>query len=158
MISAENLPHLEEMIPIAKSAGVDSLSYQHLIFSDCSVQGQAVPDVDQLLATIQRLKRQAKAVGLPITFYPRMSEKKLRVYYQGREDQLNRKCVFPWYVVRIDMWGNIVPCRGFVVDNVKTKSGSFRQIWNNQRFRSFRNQLARIGVFADCGRCCHRQY
>jgi len=158
VITMANLLNLEEMIPIAKSVGVDSLSYQHLIFSDCSARGQMVPDVDQFLAKARQLRYQARTIGLPITFYPRMDEKKLRIYYQGSEDQLNRKCVFPWYVVRIDTLGNITPCRGCTIDNVKTKTDSFRQVWNNQRFRSFRNQLARIGVFPDCGRCCHRQY
>ena len=156
VITSENLFRLEEMIPIAQAAGADSLSYQHLIFSDCRAQGQAVPNVQQLLETIPRLGRQARVTGLPITFYPRMGERALRLYCQGSEDELNRKCVFPWYVVRVDMLGTITPCRGFIVDNIK--SGSFRQVWNSQRFRNYRNRLARLGVFPDCGRCYHRQY
>ena len=158
VITPESLPHLDKMIPIAQTAGVDSLSYQHLMFSDCSSHDEAALDVDQLLADIPRLKQQARDAGMPVTFYPRMTEKKLRVYYRGSEDELNRKCVFPWYVVRVDMLGNVTPCRGFVVDNVKTKTGSFGEVWNSRRFRDFRNELARLGVFPDCGRCCHRQY
>ncbi len=158
VITPQSLPHLAAMIPLARTAGADSLSFQHLIFSDCNRQDKAALDVDRLLADIPVLKQQAQAAGLPLTFYPRMSDKKLRTYYQGSEDELNRKCVFPWYVVRVDMLGNVTPCRGFVVDNVKTKSGSFRQVWNNRRFRDFCNELARQGIFSDCGRCCHRQY
>ncbi len=158
VITPESLPHLAAMVPIAQAAGADSLSFQHLMFSDCSRRDGAALDVDRLLADIPALKQQAKAVGLPLTFYPRMSDQKLRIYYQGSEDELNRKCVFPWYVTRVDMLGNVTPCRGFVVDNVKTKSGSFRKVWNSRRFRDFRNELARQGIFPDCGRCCHRQY
>lgn len=158
VITPQSLPHLAAMIPIAQTAGADSLSFQHLMFSDCNRHDEAALDVDRLLADIPTLKQQAKAAGLPLTFYPRMSDKKLRLYYQGSEDDLNRKCVFPWYVVRVDMLGNVTPCLGFVVDNVKTKSGSFREVWNSRRFRDFRNELARQGIFPDCGRCCHRQY
>ena len=158
VISPESLPYLDAMIPIAKASGADSLSYQHLMFTDCGGAGGAVLDVDRLLAEIPCLKRRAKRAGLPITFYPRMSDRKLRLYYQGSEDDLGRRCVFPWYVVRIDMLGNITPCLGVVIDNIKTKQGSFRQVWNSQRFRDFRNELARQGVFPNCGRCCHRQY
>jgi MoaA/NifB/PqqE/SkfB family radical SAM enzyme len=39
VITGENLPHLPEMIGIAKAAGAASLSYQHLMFADCSAQG-----------------------------------------------------------------------------------------------------------------------
>jgi MoaA/NifB/PqqE/SkfB family radical SAM enzyme len=158
VITKESLPHLEEMITTASAAGADSLTFQHLMFSDNDVQGQAPLDVDRLLADMPRLKQQAKAAGLPATFYPRMSTEKLRLYYEGSEDELNRKCAFPWYVVRIDMQGNITPCGGFAADNVRTKTGSFRQVWNSKRFRNYRRDLAKAGVFQDCGRCCHRQY
>ena len=158
VITDANLSQLGAMIPIAKEAGADALSYQHLMFFSCINQDQVPLDVDKLLAEVPRLKQQAKATGLPVTFYPRMSEETLRVYYGGSEDELKRKCVFPWYVVRVDTQGNITPCYGFVVDNVKSKQSSFRQVWNSQRFRDFRKRLAEAGVFPECGRCCHRQY
>ena len=80
------------------------------------------------------------------------------MYYHGDERQLRRKCVMPWYVARLDMYGNITPCRGFVAANVLTKTLSFGKVWNNQQLRGYRNELAQAGVFPDCGRCCHRQY
>ncbi|MBN1953803.1 MAG: radical SAM protein [Anaerolineae bacterium] len=158
VVTGESLPHLERMIPIAQTAGADALTYQHLVFDDCSAHDASTLDVEQLLATIPRLKQQARAAGLPITFFPHMKDDTLRRYYQGREEELNRMCVFPWYVVRVDLEGNITPCRGFVVDNVRTKNVSFRQVWNSPRFRQYRRDLARQGVFDDCGRCCHRQF
>jgi hypothetical protein len=122
-------------------------------------QGEAtVPDMEQMLAMIPRLKRAAGAAGLPVTLFPEMGEKQLRVYYGGDQRDLKRKCVFPWFVVRVDTFGNITPCRGFIVDNVTTKTGTFAQVWNSPRFRGYRKDLARKGVFEDCGRCCHRQY
>jgi MoaA/NifB/PqqE/SkfB family radical SAM enzyme len=158
VISDTNLAHLGEMIPVAKKAGADALSYQHLMFSSCTNTGIAPLDVDRLLADIPRLKRRGKTVGLPITFFPRMSNDKLRVYYEGSESELNRKCVFPWFAVRIDQMGNITPCRGFMVDNIKNRGSSLGQVWNGQRFRDYRRELAKLGVYPDCGRCCHRQY
>jgi MoaA/NifB/PqqE/SkfB family radical SAM enzyme len=158
VISQANLSRLGAMIAIGQEAGADALSYQHLMFSGCINQDQVPLDIDRLLAEIPRLKRQARASGLAVTFYPRMGPEALRTYYQGGEEELNPRCVFPWYVVRVDTLGNITPCHGFVVDNVKAKAGSFRQVWNSRRFRAFRKELAAMGVFDDCGRCCHRQY
>jgi MoaA/NifB/PqqE/SkfB family radical SAM enzyme len=158
VVSEANLAHLAAMIPIVQAAGADALSFQHLMFSSCTNLDQAPLDVDRLLTDIPRLQEQARAAGLPLTFFPRMSQARLRLYYQGREEDLKRKCVFPWYVVRVDWQGNVTPCRGFVAGNVKDQPGSFRQIWNGAHFRSFRRELARLGVFPDCGRCCHRQY
>jgi radical SAM protein with 4Fe4S-binding SPASM domain len=158
VISETNLPQLEAMILIAKNAGADGLSFQHLMFSSCVNQDLMPQDVDHLLSEIPGLKRKAKAAGLPLTFYPHMSEKTLRVYYTGSEDALKRRCIFPWYVVRVDTLGNISPCWIFVADNIKTKQASFREVWNSRRYREFRRELAKRGVFADCGRCCHRQY
>lgn len=158
VVSRTNLDHLGDMIPIARADGADALSYQHLVFSACAGPDTAAPDIDRLLAELPRLKQQAREAGLPITFYPRMSDRQLRVYYAGNEKELSRKCVFPWYVVRVDTTGGITPCRGFVVENVRGKEGSFRRVWNSKRFRDYRRTLARQGVFEDCGRCCHRQY
>lgn len=159
VITGENLARLPEMIGIAKAAGADALSYQHLTFSGCAAEsGATVPDPEQLLATIPLLRQASRAAGLPMTLFPMMGDKQLRAYYRGDARDLKRKCVFPWYVVHVDTFGNITPCRGFVVDNVTSKPGTFAQVWNSPRFRSYRKELARKGVFGDCGRCCHRQY
>lgn len=159
VITGENLARLPEMIDIAKTAGADALSYQHLIFAGCAADGGAtVPDLEQLLVMVPLLKQAARAAGLPVTLFPRMGDRQLRAYYGGDERDLKRVCIFPWYVIHVDTFGNITPCRGFVVDNVTTKSGTFAQVWNSPRFRSYRKELARKGVFGDCGRCCHRQY
>jgi MoaA/NifB/PqqE/SkfB family radical SAM enzyme len=159
VITGENLARLPEMIDIAKTAGADAVSYQHLIFSGCTAEGGAtVPDLERLLVTIPLLRQASRAAGLPMTLFPRMGDSQLRAYYGGDERDLKPACVFPWYVIHVDTFGNITPCRGFVVDNVTTKSGTFAQVWNSARFRGYRKELARKGVFADCGRCCHRQY
>lgn len=159
VISGENVVRLPEMVGIAKEAGADALSLQHLMFADCAAEGNAsVPDAERLLGVIPSVKRTARAAGLPLTLFPRMGARQLRAYYGGGEDALKRRCVFPWYVVHVDTAGNITPCRGFVVDNVTTKTGTFAQAWNSPRFCAFRRELARKGVFDDCGRCCHRQY
>ena len=155
VITEDNYKDLVKMINIAREVGADSLSYQHLIFPDCDPPRI---DVDYLLDEIPKLKSKAIRLDLPITFYPRMKTQQVREYYLGASDELKGRCIFPWFVVRVSVGGDITPCRGYVVGNVRTKAETFREIWNNERFLAFRRKLAKLGIFPDCGRCCHRQY
>lgn len=101
VITEANYKDLTKMIDIAKETGTISLSYQHLMFSDCGTCGFHHIDVDYLLDEIPKLESSAIRLGLPMTFYPRMKAQQVREYYLGTSDELEGKCIFPWFVVRI---------------------------------------------------------
>jgi len=158
VITRENQPHMAEMLAVAQRAGAQGLSFQHLKFADDETGDLHRLDVERLLAEMPQLARQAAVAGLALTFFPRLSPQQIRDYYQRPVAELGGHCLMPWFVMRIRLGGEISPCSGYVVDNVRTKTGTLRQVWNSPRYRTFRQNLARQGILATCGRCCHRQY
>jgi len=158
VISDANQEQLGDMIPIARQAGADSLSYQHLIFSDCSTRQPHNINLDRLAKAIPRLQAAAAAQGVAVTFFPKIPAQRLRDYYLGPEEALGGECLFPWLVIRVAPHGVITPCRGLVVGDVRRQTDSWAALWNGPKLRAFRRDLARQRVFPDCGRCCHRQY
>ncbi len=158
VISDANQEQLGDLIPIARQAGADSLSYQHLIFSDCSTRRPHNINLERLAATIPHLQTAAAAQGVAVTFFPKIPAQRLRDYYLGPEEALGGECLFPWLVIRVAPHGVITPCRGLVVGDVRHQTESWAALWNGPTLRAFRRELARQHVFPDCGRCCHRQY
>jgi len=161
VLTRTSQPYMSEMVEIALQAGVQGLSFQHLKFADDGApmaRGDAHRlDVERLVADMPHLTCQAGS-RLALTFFPPLNARQTRDYYLKPAAQLGGYCLMPWFVMRIRLGGEISPCSGYVVDNVRSKQVSLRQVWNSPRYRDFRRKLARQGVYPTCGRCCHRRY
>ena len=157
VITRMSQPYMSEMVEIAHQAGVQGLSFQHLKFADDEPEDVHRLDVEKLLADMPRLARQAGS-RLALTFFPPLNPRQARDYYLKPVAELGGYCLMPWFVMRIRLGGEISPCSGYVVDNVRTKRVSLRQVWNSPRYREFRASLARQRIYPTCGRCCHRRY
>ena len=73
-------------------------------------------------------------------------------------------CYIGWYHCRIKVDGLVMPCNSSDMAMGDLKKESFRHIWNNENFRSFRRQtltckglasLVKSGVGSDCGYCSY---
>jgi radical SAM protein with 4Fe4S-binding SPASM domain len=49
--------------------------------------------------------------------------------------------------------GSLTPCLGYAVGNLR-QSG-LRSLWNNEKFRRFREAVKKHGRFPFCHRCCN---
>jgi len=155
VVTPDNLKVLPEVVQIAHDVGVDSMSFQHLIFTAQEFQAHDKIDVPLLLKSMEEIERSQN--GIPITFFPRVTEGKLKPYYQDITHNFGDFCVTPWYRFDIFPDGEVRTCRQ-VFGNVRTGE-SLKTIWNGKGFRAFRKSLVKQGLHLPwCVRCCHRQY
>ena len=85
--------------------------------------------------------------------YPDMSREETRIYYQQPEKLVKAgysRCA--WQVTRIYPDGEVGICREHHAGNVKDQP--LKEIWNNAKYRNFRQYLAKKGTCPICSRCC----
>ena len=110
-----------------------------------------------LLDTVE-LKKQIKKVLLDnrlknVYFYPAVKMSELDSYYNDLHGYIHcGKCYYHFSNIRIDPFGNIIPCTGPSVGNIKDLS--INEIINGEKYTYFRNVIKEIGVFPNCRRCC----
>jgi radical SAM protein with 4Fe4S-binding SPASM domain len=66
-------------------------------------------------------------------------------------------CTDPWKMMMIKTDGTVIPahsrCYNFSIGNIRTTS--LQELWNNDRFREFRQTLRQAGgTLPACARCC----
>lgn len=88
-------------------------------------------------------------------FSPVTNEKDLKIYYRMPMNFLySHRCFIPWITAQIIATGDvIVLTRCFNVSFGNIYNESFKQIWNNESFQSFRRDLRRNRSFPACSRC-----
>jgi len=110
-------------------------------------------DIDNLVRTIVRIKNSINEDKLPIAFEPDLNKNEVNKYYTDDDFYLGGQCFYPWFAARIDPYGEVYPCMiSKSMGNVKEQTIS--DIWNGEKYREFRNELRKNGVFPECRRCC----
>jgi len=111
-------------------------------------------DTSRVSAELETFKRTA---AVPVRFLPSITSQDIPFYYEQLEHQFdNTMCIAPWVRATITPKGNVTPCIGYIIGNVLEQR--FTKIWNSQRYRTFRAELQKRGIFPGCVRCCHRRY
>ncbi len=67
----------------------------------------------------------------------------------------NKRCVSPWMTTEIQPNGDVATCRDhpdYVVGNIKDEP--ILKIFNNAKYRKFRQRLQTKGLFPVYARCC----
>lgn len=177
-IFESNYRRLDEVIEIAESIGADTITFHHLIFQSRAVSErnsevfrtefdldcmdwigfarEKLPDieVEYLVRKLHELVRRKSPVSISV--YPNFTDEEIRRYYSGFEftpDSYANRCVSPWMTVYVFPDGDVKPCLDtcFTAGNILHES--FREIWNNERYRAYRSVLKRHGSFPACARC-----
>ncbi len=152
VITPENVGELLKVVEIARGVGVDSLSFQHLMFTE---EMEEKMDVSLLMETIQDIR--ARSDGFATTFFPRVGVEQITPYYHDLTYDFDNFCLTPWYRFDIFPNGDLRVCRQ-IFGNVRSGE-SVKTIWNGSPFREFRKSLVREGLhLPHCVRCCHRLY
>lgn len=111
-------------------------------------------DTRKLDEDISRVKTEYK--DFDVKFVPDISGKYLNIYYKHPEKFVTKRvCVAPWKSAQIQANGDCIPltrCFNIVLGNIH--KDSFKEIWNNERYRRLRKELRRFGAFPACSRCC----
>ena len=156
-IMGDNYDHLAQLVDVAADVDLDYVNFLHLQFPDSELGTHGI-DVELLIQEIDKTKSRAADKGIGVNFYPHLRTEQIPVYYLQPSDRLGTGCISPWLRMSIMPDGTIISCGDYVVGNVRDSAANMKKTWNNHRFRAFRKKLSNDGLFAECGRCCRKQY
>jgi MoaA/NifB/PqqE/SkfB family radical SAM enzyme len=174
-IMPQNLASLESICDIAEDLQVDCLSYQHLWFVETGrskwhdrkfkkIFGQpssnlnnfdllhSSVDVDLLIRKLQGIQARRSILPFRVYVYPEMKPDDIRHYYSKQPRFLRKQCNSRWSRGDIMPDGTVTPCLSYFAGNIRREP--FNRIWNNRRYRRFRQALNKNGVWPGCIRCC----
>ena len=183
VVSSFNYQYLTEVVIAVRDLGLTELRFQHPMFTNQGVlrrhndlfvtlfQSKSTSSVGfdrgytdnieierliQELAEVRRIRQRPA-----IYFVPSLrNDDEIRGYYGDLSYRFGRgRCLAPWNRARILPNGDLPVCFGYpdyVVGNVLQEG--FAAVWNNGRYRDFRQKLKKVQLFPACYRCCRRQY
>ena len=175
LITPFNSEYLEETVSLAEGLGIDSLTFQHPMFSNEEVRKEYVDgvnpdrvnqinilgftykggiDTNSLIRQIKNIKN--RKTKIPVNFYPGIRVDEIKFYYSDFNYKFKDRCLSAWRKVIITPKGDIGPCVNHLLDNIDNKR--FKEIWNGKRYMEFRNRLKVKGLMPSCLRCCLREY
>jgi len=154
-VSPDNQNRLYETAKDLESWGVDSLTFQHLVFDKDSADFAAQIDPQLVARELTRIK--SSTFTMPINIFPPIRESDLIPYYRDLSYPFETRCVMPWLVARVYPGAEVAPCLDLYMGNLK--ESSFCDIWNCSSWRRFRRMRRKKDkLLQGCLRCCHRQY
>ena len=140
MLTRSSLPHLPELIRLAREHGADAVVLQHLWHDVCParrfVEAQSLLQEELDFAPAQEA---AEMLGIALEL-PRI-----------------RRCERPWRALHIGSNGEALPCpkartaQRLNLGNMR-RDGVAR-VWNNEAYREFRERLASDSPPALCRQC-----
>lgn len=181
VVTLWNHDRMLEMVELARELGVDGLTFQHLNFLEPTTMRSHMAyfekefayewptrekdlgyldtlgfDADVIHRQVSEIRKMS---DFPISFLPDLTEREeLDGYYHDINHEFEEtSCSNPWIHVTITPKGVVTPCMEYPIGNVRDES--FPAIWNGERFRKFRAELKKSGLFPGyCQRCCHRKF
>jgi len=115
-----------------------------------------VSALDTGLIAEQMREMSLRKGAMELRFLPDLHPGQVRDYYARPEESFGKtRCFVPWLESEILPDGNVTPCSDrpdLIMGNVKKQR--FREIWNNDLYRSFRRAMREDGLFPYCSRCC----
>jgi len=166
---------LEDTVSLAEDLGVDSLTFQHSMFSNEEVRKEYVDGVeadrvnqinilgftykggintDSMIRQIRNIQK--RKLKIPVGFYPSIKVDEIKFCYNDFNYEFRDRCLSAWRKAVITPKGDIGPCVNHLLDNIGNKS--FNEIWNSKRYKGFRKELKTRGLMPSCLRCCLREY
>jgi radical SAM protein with 4Fe4S-binding SPASM domain len=177
-VSKDNAHYLDKIFDTAEELGVDAMLLYYAWFTteEIGCRHEAVmqeklgvtptawrgylwsfDEIDHkaVVESVKRIKSQK--YSFPYLLIPDLTYEEIPQYYQEPANTFGyEKCVYPWLVTDIMPNGDVAPCRDYpdyVVGNIK--EDSILDIFNNGRYRKFRQALKDMGgLFPICARCC----
>lgn len=175
-ISRDNVGHLEDVADWGVDKGIDLLTYYYSWFTNeetghehervMQERFDVVPDAwkgylffngldaETLQADVRSIK--SRKWPFPVLFIPDLAQDDIPRYYDDPTKLFGYgECIQPWVVTEILPNGDVATCRDYpdyVCGNIQKQS--LLEIWNNDRYRRFRESLRDDGLLPICSRCC----
>jgi len=176
-ISRDNVGHLEDIADWAKEkGGVDLLTYYYSWFTNEENGKKHVEVMRERFdvtpkswegylffrgldaKTLQEEVRSIKSRNwpFPLMFIPDLPIESIPEYYDHPDRRFGYgRCIQPWVVTEIMPNGDVATCRDYpdyICGNIQRNP--ILEIWNNDKYRQFRNSLKNDGLMPICARCC----
>lgn len=172
-ISDLNDNQLIQMYDLARSWGVDGINFNHLwmqlhtsvdalrtklpFFASDEVAWDIHPDkvdTEVLARALATIRQRSAFSSLIVTQTPDLSWKDIHIWYHQPErfvKYTSTRCAW----TRMKVWpnGDVKPCREWVTGNVSHKHAM--EVWDDEKFRGFRQVLAAQKALPICVRCCY---
>ncbi|MDZ7761323.1 MAG: radical SAM protein [Desulfovermiculus sp.] len=168
VISADNVSELSGLYRLAMDLGVDYFNIMTMntiphhtrlqgngTTADCMTGPDPVLGVDTQVLAVELEKIKALAAQCPVkirTTPQNISFAEILAYYNQTADINNYTCYFPWYSMGLTAYGDVVICPYCQVGNIR--HGTWKEVLNNPKARSFRRQLKKHSIFPGCSGCC----
>jgi radical SAM protein with 4Fe4S-binding SPASM domain len=172
VITDENIEHLIDIYKLSEDAGADLVSYQVVNNQPSSygIEGAGdlrahlkvpapVRSIDAKLLRDACAQLQAYSDAARVTkvrFNPIMPIDDIVDHYQNTPDLEHFTCRVVWSTMHIGPYGDVFPCYSYNMGNVR--KNSLMEIWNGEKYKSFRKQLRKAGIFRGCIGCCMISY
>lgn len=177
LISEENINCLKDVLFLTKNIGIDGIRYQHLSFLTPNDIHDFLP-IKQKFFQGDNLKlfykeyqpflfpkellyektREVIELGkrnrVDVFFKPLLNQRGITNWY-GESFRTTKKCFYPWYEMRIAPNGDVFSCPLMRIKMGNVLGSDIKQIFNDQKFKSFRARLKNEnGYLPVCARCC----
>lgn len=153
-LQQDNIDQLEGAIRLAHELGVPGVYVQYLEYIDREDRKEKiVGDItaEKLRDTLLRANSVAEELGISTNLNIWMRDFDMFVNKMGPAEDFksnDKKCYFPWFSSWVDADGTVRPCpiipwQRDVACMGNVKEQPFQEIWNNKKFKAFREVLAR---------------
>lgn len=175
-ISRDNVGHLEDIADWGKHRGIDLLTYYYSWFTN-EENGKAheqtmrtrfdvTPEawkgylfftgIDHQGLAEEVASIKSRRWPFPVLFIPDLEASQIKPYYDDPSTLFGYgECIQPWVVTEIMPNGDVATCRDYpdyVCGNIQKQD--LLEIWNNDKYRKFRESLKNDGLMPICSRCC----
>jgi MoaA/NifB/PqqE/SkfB family radical SAM enzyme len=165
-ISHANVAHLQRIVATAEEVQADFCTFQ-MMNNSIYLSGLAPKDDLSLYASrpepiedfdLAALKRELAVLVQPrekkpiIRFIPDLAPGEYVLHYDNRMNLKRYWCQTPWATANISAYGDVFPCLNYYIGSLRTDG--LARVWNNARFRAFRQTLKRNSLFPGCVGCC----
>lgn len=145
------------LIPIIKkfeNSYASSITIEYTIFT---ANYKIKVDPNNIRDQVEEIKK--TKYKIPVLFLPDLKLDDIGNFFNNLQFPNKSRCIYPWFLFFIQPNGDIVPCEEIDIMMGNAKKESLKDIWNNERYRNFRQNIRKHGLkYPICVRCCHRQY
>ncbi len=182
-ITNDNHHNLEEILDVAEDLGVNGLNFHHLLFIDQNIYDQhdaifnasfkqsttdwkgfvcdQLPTIDSdvLIGQIHKVTDRDSPVS--VTVYPNLPSDEVRDWYSGFEftsKSYKNRYMSLWMAAWVFPDGQVRPYHTMNYSPGNIREQSFREIWNNDPYLSYRSEVKRRKRFPVCSKGCTELY